>query len=925
MTTSYTPLLGLALPVTGELAGTWGDVVSDYITRFLDSAVAGAQTISGSQTAVTLSVTNGTSLSQAGSGGTGSAQYAIINCTGNPASLLTVTAPAASKVYLLINATSTSQSVKLVGAGPTTGVTVISGEKALIAWNGSDFVKVASTAAAGGSNTQVQYNSSGVLAGSANLTFDGTSLTLGGNPTLSAGTANGVGYLNASKVLTTGSALTFDGTNFVVNNGYLRANNTIGYYTTLTATGLTNFATSMDFDSVSDYIFKRNGSEQMRLTSTGLGIGTSSPGYKLDVQSSAISGVVTNFQATAANTYATIQLTGNNRGGELDFYNGATAQAAIVGATSSLYFYTNGNSSLKATLDSAGNLGLGVTPSAWSSGKVLEIGNAGNAIWGNSTANFYLTENAYYNGGWKYASSNGAATYQMLTNSHIWSIAPSGTAGDAISFTQAMTLFASGNLSVGNTSDNTRLHVTGLNQTNGTAQFTANAAKGSNDSYVHYGTNGDWYIRSASASGNVNIQDTGGNVGIGTSSPAGIFNIKTSNGQFLVQNGTSSNQMRISAFNNAGNANAALIFEGYSSEYGRFDTSGNLGLGVTPSAWLTSSSYSAFQMRGVSLFGNSSSAGGILMGNSYIDSGGTARYTATAAATWYNFQGGAHAWYTAPSGTAGNAISFTQAMTLDASGNLGVGATSSLKKLTVQGSTTDRTVEVIDNGSNDAAIMLQLSGVQEFTLGVDRTDNSFRIADSGALGTNDRLVIDSSGNLLVGNTGGNGNLTVYGSSGDIQKIYSTQASSAIYSLISMFSDATTPSLPTGTLRVNILTNGGIANYQANDSNLSDRREKTNFAPAKSYLDTICAIPVQTFNYIDQSEDDPGLTLGVVAQDVQAVAPELVSESNWGTEDNPKMRLSIYQTDLQYALMKCIQEQQALIQQLTARVAQLEGK
>ena len=125
--------------------------------------------------------------------------------------------------------------------------------------------------------------------------------------------------------------------------------------------------------------------------------------------------------------------------------------------------------------------------------------------------------------------------------------------------------------------------------------------------------------------------------------------------------------------------------------------------------------------------------------------------------------------------------------------------------------------------------------------------------------------------------------------------------------------------------MSVRSNGGIANYSANDVNLSDRREKTNFAPAKSYLDTICAIPVQTFNYIDQNmEEDPGLTLGVVAQDVQAVAPELVMESNWGTEEEPKMRLSIYQTDLQYALMKCIQEQQAIIEQLQADVATLKG-
>jgi len=142
MTTAYTSLLGLALPVTGELSGTWGDTVNDYITAYLDAAIAGAQTISGSQTAVTLSKTTGSGLSQAGSGATGSSQYQIINCTGNPAGLLTITVPAASKVYLVINATSTNQSVKVVGAGPTTGVTILAGEKALIAWNGSDFVNV---------------------------------------------------------------------------------------------------------------------------------------------------------------------------------------------------------------------------------------------------------------------------------------------------------------------------------------------------------------------------------------------------------------------------------------------------------------------------------------------------------------------------------------------------------------------------------------------------------------------------------------------------------------------------------------------------------------------------------------------------------------------------------------------------------------
>lgn len=107
------------------------------------------------------------------------------------------------------------------------------------------------------------------------------------------------------------------------------------------------------------------------------------------------------------------------------------------------------------------------------------------------------------------------------------------------------------------------------------------------------------------------------------------------------------------------------------------------------------------------------------------------------------------------------------------------------------------------------------------------------------------------------------------------------------------------------LRAKMQSNGGLANYSGNNTNLSDRREKTDIEPAKPYLDTICAIPVQTFKYIDQTDSEK--TLGVIAQDVQAVAPELVMESNWGTQEAPKIRLAIYQTDLQYALMKALQE------------------
>lgn len=202
MATSYTSSLGLALPVQGELSGTWGDIVNNYITTYLEAAVAGTQTISGSQTAVTLALNNGSPLTQAGTGATGSPQYTIINCTGNPASLLTVTVPAASKSYIVINSTSTSQSVKIVGAGPTTGVTLGVGEKALIAWNGSDFVKLdgsggpatfSSITNTGLTSGRVVYSTTGGLeTDSANLTFNGTTLTAGGLKAISAATQDSV-------------------------------------------------------------------------------------------------------------------------------------------------------------------------------------------------------------------------------------------------------------------------------------------------------------------------------------------------------------------------------------------------------------------------------------------------------------------------------------------------------------------------------------------------------------------------------------------------------------------------------------------------------------------------------------------------------------------------------------------------------------
>ena len=235
MATAATTLLGLALPVQGELSGTWGDTVNNSITNLLDSAVAGTTTLN-TDTDLTLTTTTLAA---------NQARQAILLCTGARTALRTITAPAQSKTYVVINATTGGFGVKLVGVGPTTGVTIAAGVTKVVAWNGSDFV--ATTLDAASITGQVAIANGG--------TNSSTSPTNGG---IVYGTATAIGYSAAGTsgqvLISAGAAAPTWTTTLPIANGGTNATSApaamaslTGFTTTATAAGTTTLTNASSF------------------------------------------------------------------------------------------------------------------------------------------------------------------------------------------------------------------------------------------------------------------------------------------------------------------------------------------------------------------------------------------------------------------------------------------------------------------------------------------------------------------------------------------------------------------------------------------------------------------------------------------------------------------------------------------------------
>lgn len=362
MTINYTTLLGLAQPVTGTEANTWGTAVNDQITGLLDTAVAGTTTLS-SDSDVTLTTTAGSA---------NQARQAVLLWTAGGTVTRNITAPAQSKTYAVINATSSTQSIVLRGVGPTTGVTIVAGEKCVAAWNGSDFVKIASSVADG--VTTITFGSTGLTPSTATsgaVTVAGTlANTNGGTGQSSAFTQYGITYASTTTVLATTAA----GTSTTVLHGNASGAPTFG-------------AVSLTADVSGTLPVGNGGSGAATLTGVLKGNGTSAFTAATAGTDYVAPGTATTF--TALQTFA-----GTSSNADLKTSNILeTATVSATAATGTINYDVTTQSVLYYTTNASGNFTVNFRGSSGTS--LNTVMSTGESL----SATFLVTNGstAYYN------------------------------------------------------------------------------------------------------------------------------------------------------------------------------------------------------------------------------------------------------------------------------------------------------------------------------------------------------------------------------------------------------------------------------------------------------------------------------------------------------------------------------------------------
>jgi hypothetical protein len=310
---------------------------------------------------------------------------------------------------------------------------------------------------------------SGYVPTSRTITINGTSFDLSANRSYSVGTVTSVGLSSSTSGVTIGSTpITTSGTITLAiatasgsQNGLLSSTDWTTFNNKQSA--LTNPVTGT---GTTNYLPKFTGAST---------IGNSAitdDGTTVTLVSRALSGTSATFSSSVT-ARQTITIDRYGDGTETGVFSNSTGNL-VINATGGNNIKFQGNGTDRLYLSNSGNLGLGVTPSAWMSGSTaLQVVRGG--LWHDGSGYLAMFNNAYYDGSnWRYIASTTATVYNQVNGTNQWSTAPSGTAGNAISFTQAMTLLANGNLGLGTTSPASKFQIgsvgsTGYSVSNGLA------------------------------------------------------------------------------------------------------------------------------------------------------------------------------------------------------------------------------------------------------------------------------------------------------------------------------------------------------------------------------------------------------------------------------------------------------------------------
>jgi hypothetical protein len=705
-------------------------------------------------------------------------------------------------------------------------------------------------------------NSVGILSDAGALSGI-TDISASGSITLSGGTANGVAYLNGSKVLTTGSALVFDGANLGI--GTPSPSTYAGASGQLVVYG---GVTTTFTNNPSNVTLVNNGT-----IAAGLGAGIN---FSM------------NFNGSIATTYGAISCIRENA------TSGSENGALVFGTRVS----GGGVNMEKMRLDSSGNLGLGVTPStSWLtsfSNRVMQFGPVGsiNSLSASTTNNqTFLSTNVIDQGGNTYSRiyADWITRYAHISGTHVWQTSTTQTG--AVSLSNLMTLDTSGRLLVGTT-------------TSPSSSDIKNVLSGAGGSFSQYSLAGG----------------AGGVVGTTAAST-------------------------LSFFTYTGNIGSETY-----TERARIDSRGNMSVGgFSPPVWNSGYKFINFTDLTGGFAGGSSYA--VQIGaNSYLNTSAVWVYGgASYGACRYELFDGSHYWFRGTSTpVAGSAVNFTTSMFLSNSGRLSLGNTDSTSAklnvtvdgVVITGNTTGATMGanaiVQLNNSNsitNSTVMLlgggtggipgQISSGFGFTRENSDVHWGTQIRfythppDTVALSTlNEAMRIDSSGNLLVGRTT-TANTTVGSGLYSYGLIASSQSASTnantSYDLYSTGAAA---------YRFYVGMGGTIFATSIVISAISDERLKENVRDIDTGLDAIMALKPRRFDWKEGKGQDKKDVAGFIAQEFENVFPECVSTSKAGGDGIEYKNIN-HET-LIPTLVKAMQEQQALITQLTARITALEG-